>query len=76
MEPRIAYSVREAAKQSEFSEESIYLAIRRGELKAAPPGGHRNMRILHEDLVAWLRAEGVEQRRRKTPREHQRDRAA
>lgn len=52
---RVAYSVREAARSTSYSEELIRKAIREGVLKASRPGGIGDLRILREDLVHWLR---------------------
>lgn len=66
-EDRIALSVFEAAKATGYSQRLIRKAIQFNRLKANRPGGIGDYRILREDLLAWLRSEGIPQKVRPGP---------
>jgi excisionase family DNA binding protein len=50
-----AFTVAEASAKAHCSTWSIYRAVERGELRAKRIG--RALRILDEDLAAWLRSD-------------------
>jgi excisionase family DNA binding protein len=50
--PKLAYSIKEAASVASVGRTSIYLAIRRGELRSLRKGSRRI--ILDRDLRRWL----------------------
>ncbi len=50
--PKVAYSLREAASVSAVGRTSLYLAIRRGELRALKKGARTI--VLDRDLRRWL----------------------
>jgi excisionase family DNA binding protein len=51
---RLAYTLPEAAHASTYSLSTLYAAIRAGQLKVSRAG--RAVRILPEDLEAWMRS--------------------
>jgi excisionase family DNA binding protein len=55
----IALSVRAAAALTGYTERALRKHIASGALRASRPGGTGDLRILHEDLLAWLRGERV-----------------
>jgi len=47
-------TVKEAAKRAKCSDKLIYLAIRRGQLRASRLGVRKDIRILESWLYAWI----------------------
>ena len=60
---RITLSLRATAREYQLSPWTIRDAIERGDLPAYRLPGQRRLRILREDILAWVRCHPVEPRR-------------
>ena len=57
---QLAYSVPDAAKASGYKAPTLYIAIKAGELKAFRVTPKGDLRVLKEDLIAWLKSYEVQ----------------
>lgn len=51
------YTPAEAAQFARVSETTLRDAYRSGRLRVVQPLGHRHPKVLHEDLMRWIRGE-------------------
>lgn len=59
MTHRLCYSVAEAALASGYTEHQIRKHLRLGTLRAYRPAGVGDYRILTDDLLCWIRGDGM-----------------